>query len=304
MVVRESSSSTVSDLEATLEDLQKTNEHLITSSEALASTNEELQSVNESLYAANAEFKRRLEELEETNADLEHLLRVVDVGVLFLDESLALRRFNDSATRLFPLRSEDVGRPVTEIAAKMSASELKRRWQDGDDVDGESVALVAPGPGSAAGFDRSPQFRRRELHRDVPGSLSPTERGSATHRALQWMDLRAPLDTADIAAQLSRMKDAGRLSPAEADAIREVLDRIEPEPGRHDAPELAMSVQDRRGERNPRTALADRAQLDIPVGDNLSGAQGLAEPLTVEEMDGGLALPLVGRRRLRDDDLP
>jgi two-component system CheB/CheR fusion protein len=116
VLAREHSSSAMAELESTNQELQAANDDLTASSEALESTNEELQSVNEALYTVNSECKRRIEELEETNTDLDNLLRVVDVGVLLLDESLMIRRFNSSATRLLPLRPEDVGRPLTEIA--------------------------------------------------------------------------------------------------------------------------------------------------------------------------------------------
>jgi two-component system, chemotaxis family, CheB/CheR fusion protein len=116
LVARENINSAVQDLEANNEELQHTNQELTGSNEELQGTNQELQSVNQELYTVNAEYQEKLAELEETNADLENLLRVVDVGVLFLDERLNIRRFNDSATRVFPLRHEDLGRPLSEIA--------------------------------------------------------------------------------------------------------------------------------------------------------------------------------------------
>ncbi len=116
VLARESASAALADLESSNQELEAANDDLTASSEALESTNEELQSVNEALYTVNSECKRKIETLEEMNSDLENLLRVVDVGVLLLDESLMIRRFNNGATRLFPLRPEDVGRPLTEIA--------------------------------------------------------------------------------------------------------------------------------------------------------------------------------------------
>jgi two-component system, chemotaxis family, CheB/CheR fusion protein len=116
LVARENINSAVQDLEANNEELQHTNQELTASNEELQGTNQELQSVNQELYTVNAEYQEKLAELEETNADLENLLRVVDAGVLYLDERLNIRRFNDSATRVFPLRHEDLGRPLSEIA--------------------------------------------------------------------------------------------------------------------------------------------------------------------------------------------
>ncbi len=116
VVAREGLQSAVQDQEATNEELQATNEELTASNEELQSTNEELQSVNEELYTVNSEYQQKISELEELNSDLENLLRVIDAGVLFLDHDLLIRRFNQSATRLLPLRQEDVGRPLNEIA--------------------------------------------------------------------------------------------------------------------------------------------------------------------------------------------
>ena len=112
------------DLEASNEELQSTNEELTASNEELQSTNEELQSVNQELYTVNSEYQEKIGELQETNGDLENLLRVVDAGVLFLDERLTIRRFNDSATRVFPLRHEDLGRPLAEIAVQADCPSL------------------------------------------------------------------------------------------------------------------------------------------------------------------------------------
>jgi two-component system CheB/CheR fusion protein len=148
LVARENLNSAVQDLEASNEELQATNQELTASNEELQSTNEELQSVNEELYTVNAEYQEKIGELEETNGDLENLLRVVDAGVLFLDEHLAIRRFNESATRLFPLRHEDLGRPLAEIAIQADCKSLA---QDALDVlnFGERKLLTALGDDGA-----------------------------------------------------------------------------------------------------------------------------------------------------------
>ena len=124
LVARENLNTAVQDLEASNEELQSTNEELTASNEELQSTNEELQSVNQELYTVNSEYQEKIGELQETNGDLENLLRVVDAGVLFLDERLTIRRFNDSATRVFPLRHEDLGRPLAEIAVQADCPSL------------------------------------------------------------------------------------------------------------------------------------------------------------------------------------
>ncbi len=115
VLTRENLRTAVEDLEATNEELQATNEELIASNEELQSTNEELQSVNEELYTVNAEYQEKIEELEYLTGDLENLLRSIDVGALFLDSELRVRRFNDTVLRLLPLRTQDLGRSLSDL---------------------------------------------------------------------------------------------------------------------------------------------------------------------------------------------
>src|SRR5689334_25448877 len=80
-------------METSNEELQATNEELIASNEELQSTNEELHSVNEELYTVNAELQRKISELRELNADMQHFLESTDVGTLFLDRNLCIRKY-------------------------------------------------------------------------------------------------------------------------------------------------------------------------------------------------------------------
>ncbi len=125
VVTRENLHAAVQDLEATNEELQATNEEMTASNEELQSTNEELQSVNEELYSVNAEYQQKISELEELYSDLETLLASIDAGVLFLDGDLKIRRYNEATTRLLPVRREDVGRPIREIAFQATYPELE-----------------------------------------------------------------------------------------------------------------------------------------------------------------------------------
>ncbi len=125
VVTRENLHAAVQDLEGANEELQATNEELTASNEELQSTNEELQSVNEELYSVNTEYQQKISELEELNADLESLLTSIDAGVLFLDSSLCIRRYNEVTTRFLPVRREDVGRPIREIAFHANYPELE-----------------------------------------------------------------------------------------------------------------------------------------------------------------------------------
>jgi two-component system, chemotaxis family, CheB/CheR fusion protein len=103
-------------LETSNEELQSSNEELIASNEELQSTNEELQSVNEELYTVNSEHIRKIEELTELTSDVENLLKNTQIGTLYLDQHLIIRKVNDVASQLINIISTDVGRPVKHLS--------------------------------------------------------------------------------------------------------------------------------------------------------------------------------------------
>ena len=121
---RESLNATIEELETSNEELQATNEEMVASNEELQSTNEELHSVNEELHSVNSEFQRKLQELEETTNDLENLLSTSDIGTIFLDRDLRIRRFTDVMTNHFDLMPHDLGRSITRFSAAIEYSNL------------------------------------------------------------------------------------------------------------------------------------------------------------------------------------
>jgi two-component system CheB/CheR fusion protein len=113
---RENLQATLEEMEASNEELQSTNEELVASNEELQSTNEELQSVNEELYTVNSEYQRKIVELTELNADIDNLLLHTDVGVIFLDRELRIRKFTPQVAKTFHLTPADVGRHLESFA--------------------------------------------------------------------------------------------------------------------------------------------------------------------------------------------
>ncbi|HEY2743384.1 MAG TPA: chemotaxis protein CheB [Polyangia bacterium] len=107
---KESLQATIEELETANEELQATNEELVASNEELQSTNEELHSVNEELYTVNVEHQRKITQLAETTDDLDNLLHSIDVGVMFLDEKLCIRKYTSHIATVFRLLPQDVGR--------------------------------------------------------------------------------------------------------------------------------------------------------------------------------------------------
>ena len=100
------------EIETSNEELQAANEELLASNEELQSTNEELQSVNEEINTVNAENIQKMDDLAELNADMNNLLESTEIGVIFLDEDLRIRKFTPAIQKHFSLLNSDVGRPI------------------------------------------------------------------------------------------------------------------------------------------------------------------------------------------------
>jgi signal transduction histidine kinase len=106
----------IEDAETSNEELQSSNEELISSNEELQSANEELQSLNEELHTVNAENQLRIREISELNDDLNNYFRSADIGQVFLDKDLLIRKYTPAATELINLIESDIGRPIKHIS--------------------------------------------------------------------------------------------------------------------------------------------------------------------------------------------
>lgn len=113
---RENLQATVEELETSNEEMQATNEELVASNEELQSTNEELHSVNEELYTVNAEYQKKITELTELTDDMDNLLRSTEVGTIFLDRNLCIRKFTPQIGRAFDLLPHDIGRRIDSFS--------------------------------------------------------------------------------------------------------------------------------------------------------------------------------------------
>lgn len=101
------------------EELLSINEELKSTTEELETGKEELQSINEELFTTNAELKFKIEELGRANSDLLNLMAATDVGVIFLDRALRVKRFTSPAAALFHLIDSDLERPFAHIAHRL-----------------------------------------------------------------------------------------------------------------------------------------------------------------------------------------
>ncbi|TVQ35324.1 MAG: chemotaxis protein [Geminicoccaceae bacterium] len=124
-LTEESLQTTIEELETSNEELQASNEELQSSNEELQSTNEELYSINEELHTVSGEYEQRIEELVRLNADINNLLTSTDIGAIFLDRELNLRRFTPAAAKLFNLVPHDVGRPISHVTSRIVSDDLQ-----------------------------------------------------------------------------------------------------------------------------------------------------------------------------------
>jgi two-component system CheB/CheR fusion protein len=129
------------ELETSNEELQAANEELLASNEELQSTNEELQSVNEELYTVNAEYQRKISDLTELGNDMENLFASTDVGTIFLDRELRIRKFTAQVADTFNLMPGDIGRPIAAFSNTMNypqlTEDLKRVLETGRPIEHE-----------------------------------------------------------------------------------------------------------------------------------------------------------------------
>jgi len=122
--VREESDAANEELRAANEELQSINEEYRSTSEELETSKEELQSINEELQTVNSELKLKLEAISRAHSDLQNLVASTDIGTLFLDTSLRIKRFTDRVTDLFSVTQMNEGRPITDFAHQLEYEEL------------------------------------------------------------------------------------------------------------------------------------------------------------------------------------
>jgi two-component system CheB/CheR fusion protein len=117
--VREESDAANEELRAANEELQSINEEYRSTSEELETSKEELQSINEELQTVNSELKLKLETISRAHSDLQNLMAATEIGTLFLDSRLRIKRFTERVTELFSVTPTDEGRPITDFAHQL-----------------------------------------------------------------------------------------------------------------------------------------------------------------------------------------
>jgi len=124
--VREEADSANEELRAANEELQSINEEYRSTSEELETSKEELQSINEELQTVNSELKLKLDAISRGHSDLQNLMAATDIGTLFLDSSLRIKRYTERATDLFSITPADEGRPITDFTHRLEYDSLTK----------------------------------------------------------------------------------------------------------------------------------------------------------------------------------
>jgi two-component system CheB/CheR fusion protein len=115
---------TMAELQTVNEELLSINEEQKAASEELETGREEIQSINEELTTINQEHQSTIEELKRTNADLQNLIESTEIGTIFLDRAMRVRRFTPAICALFNFIPTDQGRPLSHITHRLKYLEL------------------------------------------------------------------------------------------------------------------------------------------------------------------------------------
>jgi two-component system, chemotaxis family, CheB/CheR fusion protein len=121
---REEAEAANEELRAANEELQSINEEYRSTSEELETSKEELQSINEELQTVNNELKLKLESVSRAHSDLQNLMAATDLGTLFLDPAMRIKRFTPKLAELFNVTASDEGRPITDFTHQLDYDRL------------------------------------------------------------------------------------------------------------------------------------------------------------------------------------
>ncbi len=91
----------------------------------LESSRQELQAANEELLALDADNRRKIRELAELSADLNHLLESTGVATIFVDRDLRIVRFTLQFAAQLGLRNQDRGRSLADLSIGAPAIALE-----------------------------------------------------------------------------------------------------------------------------------------------------------------------------------
>ena len=92
--------------------------------ECLQVCNEKHLVYNEELLKINTKYRDRNKELVDLYDDVTNYLYSTDIGTVFLDENLLIRKFTPSITKEINIKSQDIGRPLTDLSNNLIGNDL------------------------------------------------------------------------------------------------------------------------------------------------------------------------------------
>jgi len=72
------------------------------------------------LITVNSELQNKIDELSNANNDINNLLANTEIGTIFLDSKLCIKRFTPTMTEIFNLIQTDLNRPISDITANIN----------------------------------------------------------------------------------------------------------------------------------------------------------------------------------------
>jgi len=120
----------------------------IVRNEELQNTSEGFQSVSEELLRVHPQYQRKIQELADLDNDMTNYLNSINIGTVFLDANLCIRKFTSSITKEVNLKVLDIGRPIHQISHNLINNELSKSAADVMDTKMQSEKEVQSKNGS------------------------------------------------------------------------------------------------------------------------------------------------------------
>ena len=112
------------ELQYTKECLQASNEEHLVYNEELQNINEEYRATNDELLKLNTQYQYKNQELVDLYDDMTNYFYSTDIGTIFLDENLCIRKFTPSITKELNIKGQDIGRPLNDISNNLIDDDL------------------------------------------------------------------------------------------------------------------------------------------------------------------------------------
>ncbi len=129
--LEEELNSSKNSLRNVIEELEASNEKLKTANGMVGAVNEELQSANEELETSkeellttNAELQIKIEEVSQASNDINNMVRSTEIGTIFLDRDLCIKRYTPAITEAFNVIEKDTGRSIRQISTNIVNKDL------------------------------------------------------------------------------------------------------------------------------------------------------------------------------------